>query len=191
MTCLPFLLPSHAVFLPSWSLPQQRSFSFKLPIAPAHPPCLSWAVWARAGLLGFAAEMFLLQVPPLSTECASCLSLEAPEAGKGARQPCASGSSMSCTCKHHCRPRALGRQVKDRLTAHGLCYLSDSKEGEFSPNTSGVAHCKLYCVCWAAAGEVLPVVTQFRHICPSSSISSLAGEVHARPGCGGGLAGAL
>lgn len=126
MTCLPFLLPSHAVFLPSWSLPQQRSFSFKLPIAPAHPPCLSWAVWAQAGLLGFAVEMFLLRVPPLSTERASCLSPEAPDAGKGARQPCASGSSMSCTCKHHCRPCALGRQVKDRLRAHGLCYLSDS-----------------------------------------------------------------
>lgn len=87
MTCLPFLLPSRAVFLPSWSLPQQRSSFFKLPIASAHPPRLSWAVWARAGLLGFVAEMFLLRVPSLSTGCAFCLSPEAPKAGKGARQP--------------------------------------------------------------------------------------------------------
>lgn len=84
MTCLSFFLPLCAVFLPSWSLPQHRSFCSSSQWPQLTPPCLSWAVWARVGLLGFVMETFLLRVPFLSTEHASCLSPEAPKAGKGA-----------------------------------------------------------------------------------------------------------
>lgn len=126
-TCLPFLLPSHAVFLPSWSLPQQRSFLFKLPIAPAHPSL------ASAGLSGLGQACWVLWQRCSCCECR----LSAPNVrpafphrylkqGREPGSPCASGSSMSCTCKHHSRPRAFGRRVKDGLTARGLYYLSDS-----------------------------------------------------------------
>jgi len=129
MTYLPFLLlPSHAVFLPSWFLPQQRSFLFKLPTAPAHPPCLSWAGWAGLGQACWVVwqrrsccecHLSALSVRPAFPQ--RCL-----QQGGEPGSPHASGSSVSCTCKHHSRNRAFGRQVKDRLTARGLCYLSDS-----------------------------------------------------------------
>lgn len=137
-------------------------------------------------------ETFLLWVPFLSPEHASCLSPGAPKAGKGAAALVLQVASCPALANTTLDPLLLvGRWRTGSWQWAVLPVRLQNNEGEFSPKPSpcgGHPLQILVSVCWTVVGDLPPVVIQLRCVCPSSCTSSLAGKVHARPACACGPA---